>query len=82
VITPNPCYQLRAELLILRCNTQRRCPNTYEIAIRAEAEAGYCIECIGEISYKGEIRSLAPGSYTVVVTYDGHRIAEEQVHVE
>jgi hypothetical protein len=81
IITPNPCYELKAELLVLRCDAQVRCPNAYEVAIRAEAQAGYCIECVGEISYKGEIRGLAPGSYTITVTYDGRRIAEEQVQV-
>lgn len=80
--TPTPCYDLQAELITMRCEPTERCPNTYEIAITAKAQDVICVECIGSVNYRGEIRSLRPGLYTIAVTHDGHPIAEEQVQVE
>ncbi|OGF54019.1 MAG: hypothetical protein A2Z21_01075 [Candidatus Fraserbacteria bacterium RBG_16_55_9] len=78
--TPTPCYHLQADLVTLRCGSSR-CVNTYQIAITAKAQDGACIECVGSIHYRGEIRGLAPGDYTIGVTHDGRRIASELVHV-
>ena len=66
----------------MRCaQAQGRCPNTYEVAITAKAQEGYCILCIGGISYRGEIR-LEPGLYTIVITHDGRSVASAQLQVE
>ncbi|GEM_PF-1304455 len=87
MITPNPCYELHAELRAMRCaspgsSSSARCPNTFEVAITAEAEEGYCIECIGSISYQGEIRPLKPGLYTIRITHGGRPVASAQLQVD
>lgn len=79
--TPNPCYSLQAELMTMRCEPGARCSNTYEVAIASEPQEGYCIECLGSVSYRGEIHGLKPGLYSIMVTHDGRPIAAAQVEV-
>jgi len=81
IVTPTPCYDLQAELLSLRCGPAERCLKSYEVAITAKAQEGSCIECIGSIFYQGEIRGLAAGSYTIIITHDGRPIVERRVQV-
>lgn len=80
-MTPNPCYDLHAELLAMRCDPAARCPNTYEVAITSEAQGGYCIECLGSVFYRGEIRGLEAGWYTITITHHGRPVAEAQALV-
>jgi hypothetical protein len=79
--TPNPCYDLNAELMTMRCGPGARCPNTYEVAIASEPLEGYCIECLGGVSYRGEIRGLEPGLYSITIVHDGRPIAEAEVEI-
>jgi len=81
VSTSNPCFDLEAELVVMRCGPTERCPNTYEIAITSKAQEGYCIECLGSVSYRGELRRLAPGTYNIRISHDGRPIITEQVEV-
>lgn len=82
VATPNPCCDLQAELLTLRCNSTTRCPNTYEVAIVSTPQQGSCIECLGSVTYRGEIRGVESGSYTISITHNGYKVAEAQVQVD
>lgn len=82
IATPTPCHELKAELITMRCGPTERCPNTYEIAITSKAQEGYCIECLGSISYRGELRNLSPGTYAIGITHDGRQIVVEQVQVD
>ncbi|MGQ9602479.1 MAG: hypothetical protein ACUVUT_07420 [Candidatus Bipolaricaulia bacterium] len=82
VATPTPCYDLAAELVVMRCGPTERCPNTYEIAITSKAQEGYCIECLGRASYRGELRHLAPGTYHIGITHDGRHVVVAQLEVE
>lgn len=82
VATPTPCYRLAAELKTMRCGPTERCPNTYEIAVTSEAEGGYCIECLGSVSYRGELRRLKAGVYNIGITHDGRLVAASQVQVD
>lgn len=81
VRTPTPCFDLEAELLTMRCGPTERCPNTYEIAITSKAREGYCIECLGRVSYRGELRRLTPGTYNIRISHDGRPVITEQVEV-
>lgn len=38
--TPNPCYDLQSELVVLRCSSAERCPRSYEVAITTKAQEG------------------------------------------
>ncbi|MCR4404413.1 MAG: twin-arginine translocation signal domain-containing protein [Candidatus Acetothermia bacterium] len=82
VSTPTPCYDLTAELITMRCGPGERCVNTYEIAITSKAQEGYCIECLGSVSYRGELRRLNPGVYNIGITHDGRLITAAQVQVD
>lgn len=82
VETPTPCYDLTAELITMRCGPTERCPNTYEIAITSKAQEGYCIECLGSVSYRGELRGLKAGIYNIGITHDGRHITAAQVQVD
>jgi hypothetical protein len=82
VATPTPCFDLQAKLVTMRCGPAERCLNTYEIAITSKAREGYCIECLGSVSYRGEVRGLKAGTYSITVTHDGRRVAAEQVEVD
>ncbi len=82
VATPTPCYDLAAELITMRCGPTERCLNTYEIAITSTAQEGHCIECLGSVFYRGELRHLAPGIYTIGISHDGRRVVTAQIEVE
>ena len=79
--TPTPCYDLHAELMTMRCELGMRCPNTYEIVITSKQQEGPCIECLGSVSYRGEIRGLEPGLYSITIVHDGRPVIESQVEV-
>ncbi len=82
VETPNPCHDLQAELVTMRCGPTERCPNTHEVAITSKPQGGSCIECLGSVPYQGEIRGLEAGLYAITITHDGRPIAEAQVQVD
>jgi len=79
VIAPTPCHQLDAELVI---PTSSSYPQTIIVDITAqETFSTICIQCIGEILFKGEIRNLDPGEYEILVCYQGGIIAQQMIEV-
>ncbi|TET39918.1 MAG: DUF2330 domain-containing protein [Dehalococcoidia bacterium] len=79
VIAPTPCHELRAELEIPPAEIY---PQMIIVNISAEELPGtICIQCIGEIPFKGEIRNLDPGEYDVLMLYQGRTIAQQRVEI-
>ncbi|MBE0415526.1 MAG: hypothetical protein IBX36_03190 [Dehalococcoidia bacterium] len=80
VIAPTPCYELEAELVI---PTTFIYPQTIIVDITAQQDPGtICIQCIGEIPFRGEIRHLEPGEYDISICYQGNAIAQQRIKVE
>ncbi len=77
VVTPNPCNYLKAEMDFI---------NKSNIMIKINAvstldQNGYCIECLGEISFNGTVDLAGVCSKTLSIVYNGTTIAEyEQGH--
>ncbi|MFQ5988258.1 MAG: hypothetical protein ACE5H6_05370 [Dehalococcoidia bacterium] len=79
VIAPTPCHELKAEL---RSPITLIYPPMLIVDISAEEMPGtICIQCIGEIPFKGEIRNLDPGEYDVSIVYQGRTIAQQRVEI-
>lgn len=79
VIAPTPCHRLEAELVIP--NTLLY-PQTFIVDITAqEAPGTICIQCLGKIPFKGEIRHLDPGEYEIQVCYQGSTLAQQRIEV-
>lgn len=76
VITPTPCYELVAKLDIPPTFAY---PSTIIIDIIPREEPGYCIECLGEVPFRAKIVGLTPGSYDIIVQYQGKVISQERV---
>lgn len=81
VIAPTPCRELAASLSTMSCSPDPRCRLAVEVSITTQPQEGSCVECIGRISYRGEIRYLDPGLYRVRIDHDGRVIARTQVEV-
>jgi hypothetical protein len=75
-ITPTPCYGLEAKLDIPLTFAY---PPTIIIDIIPREEPGYCIECLGEIPFRAKIVNLSPGSYNIIIQYQGKAIIQERV---
>jgi hypothetical protein len=75
-ITPTPCYELAAELIVAPTFAY---PPTIIINITPQEKPGFCIECLGEVLFRAEIDDLVPGLYDVVVQYQGKAIAQQRV---
>jgi len=76
---PTPCHQLDAELVIPASSLY---PQTIIVDITAHETPGtICIQCIGEILFKGEIRNLDPGEYEIQVCYQGNVLAQQMIQV-
>ncbi len=75
-ITPTPCYELAAELIIAPTFAY---PPTMIINITPQEKPGFCIECLGEVLFRAEIADLIPGPYLVVVQYQGKVIGQQRV---
>ena len=73
VYLPTPCYEVEAQLEPLRCGCCARCPNTYQLRLVATRQNVVCIECLGTVSFAGEIQGLEPGVYILgaVLVVDG-----------
>ncbi len=76
VITPTPCYELAAELIVAPTFAY---PLTMIINITPQEKPAFCIECLGEVLFRAEIAGLAPGPYLVVVQYQGKVIGQQRV---
>lgn len=75
-ITPTPCYELAAELIIAPTFAY---PPTIIIDVTSQEQPGFCIECLGEVLFRAKIADLVPGLYDVVVQYEGKVIGRERV---
>jgi hypothetical protein len=75
-ITPTPCYELGAELIIPATFAY---PPTMIVDVTSQEKPGFCIECLGEVLFRAEIADLVPGLYDVVVQYQGEVIGRERV---
>ncbi len=75
-ITPTPCYELTAELIIPPTFAY---PPTVIIDVTSEEKPGFCIECLGEVLFRAKIADLVPGLYDIVVQYQGKVIGRERV---
>ncbi|MFQ5925587.1 MAG: hypothetical protein ACE5IE_06290 [Dehalococcoidia bacterium] len=79
VIAPTPCHELRAEL---RSPITLIYPPSIMVDITLYQRPGtICIQCIGGIPFRGEIRNLDPGEYDVSIVYQGRTIAQQRVEV-
>jgi len=78
-ITPTPCHRLEAELVPLTILLYPQ-PLIVDIAAR-ETPGTICIQCIGEIPFKGEIRNLDPGEYVIQIYYQGSLLAQQRIEV-
>jgi hypothetical protein len=74
---PDPCHQLDAML-------ETTNPSEFIVHITAIApkpSEGFCIKCIGQAPYDGEIVSVPPGQYTVKIRHDGREVKQARVAV-
>jgi type 1 fimbria pilin len=72
VITPNPCYYLKANLdLMDESNAVIMITSVSELI-----EDGYCVECLGEISFDGTVELPGTCSKILSIVYNGATIAE------
>jgi hypothetical protein len=72
VVTPNPCYYLKA-------NLDRIDKSNVVIMITSVSrliEDSYCVECLGEISFDGTIELSGACSKILSIVYNGATIAE------
>jgi hypothetical protein len=72
VVTPNPCYYLKA-------NLDRIDKSNAVIMITSVSgliEDSYCVECLGEISFDGTIELSGACSKILSIVYNGATIAE------
>jgi len=76
VITPTPCYELEARDISAVFSYY---PLAIVVDITAKEKPGYCIECLGEVPFQAKIMGLAPGTYDVIVQYQGKVIGQERV---
>ena len=81
VVTPTPCYELRAELTTIITIPSQPIP-TIMVNITAHERTGaICIECLGEVPFRGKVVHLNPGRYEVSIRYQGNTIAQEVVDI-
>jgi len=73
VLTPNPCYYLTANLDVM---------NKSDIVIVISAmpallgQDAYCVECVGQMAFSGEVSPVGSCSRSVSIVYNGDTIAE------
>jgi hypothetical protein len=81
-ITPTPCYDLEAELDIPPpIPLPWGCLPTITVNITAREGIIHmpCIECIGEMPFRAKVEGLVPGTYRLIVRYEGEIIGQRIV---
>ncbi len=73
---PDPCHQLDA---MLEAKNSELIVHISVIA--PKPSEGFCIQCIGQAPYDGEIVNLRPGQYTVTLRHGEREIRKAQVTV-
>jgi hypothetical protein len=74
---PDPCHQLEAVL-------ETTNPSEFVVhiaAITPKPSDGFCIKCIGQAAYSGEIVNVRPGQYTVRIRHSEREIKRAIVTV-
>ncbi len=74
---PDPCHQLEAML-------ETTNPSEFVVhitAITPKPSEGFCIKCIGQAAYGGEIVSVRPGQYTVRIRHSEREVKRAIVTV-
>ncbi len=74
---PDPCHQLEAMLEITK-------PSEFVVhitAITPKPSEGFCIKCIGQAAYSGEIVNVRPGQYTVRIRHSEREVKRAMVTV-
>ena len=72
ILTPNPCYYLKARLDVVN-------QSNVEIVITATSQLsgdGYCVECVGGISFDGTVEISNACGRSLAIVYNGAVIAE------
>ncbi len=77
---PTPCYTLNASHEIVDDRTNGR---TIIIRIQktpiGKSIGKYCIQCVGSVSFKGEIRGLKTGEYMIKIFAGDRLLIQERV---
>ena len=73
---PDPCHQLDAML-----ETKNSELIVHISAIAPKSSDSFCIKCIGQAPYEGEIISVPPGEYTVKIRHGELEITRANVTV-
>lgn len=73
---PDPCHQLDAML-----ETKNSELIVHISAIAPKSSDSFCVKCIGQAPYDGEILSVRPGQYTVKIRHEGREIKRTTVTV-
>ncbi len=73
---PDPCHQLDAML-----ETKNSELIVHISALAPKPSESFCVKCIGQAPYDGEIVSVRPGQYTVRIRHDGREIKQARVRV-
>jgi hypothetical protein len=61
ISTPNPCYEVDAEL--------RETGGKLELTLTARSKGGICPQVVGRFAYRARISSLAAGDHELVTVY-------------
>jgi len=78
-IASTPCHELEAELVL---STTLQYPQAIVVNISAqEASDAICIQCLGKIPFKGEIRNLEPGEHEIQICYQGSTLAQQRIEI-
>ena len=72
VVTPNPCYYLKANLDFMDESNAV----IMITSVSGLIEDGYCVECLGEISFDGTVEMSGACSKILSIVYNGATIAE------
>ena len=72
VVTPNPCYYLKANLDFMDESNAV----IMITSVLGLIEDGYCVECLGEISFDGTVEMSGACSKILSIVYNGATIAE------
>jgi hypothetical protein len=64
--TPTPCYALSAEYAIKE--------DALTIELSSRSKGGVCVECLGAVPFKAELRNIPYGRYQVRLRYGGRAL--------